>query len=990
MIDSRSHSRLSARNPVWPALALACLGTKLTATDYYLGSNAAQQPGVPVASLADASGLNLEPGDRVLLQGGQTFTGTLWLLAEDSGTAAQPVIITSYGSGRATLQNGEGHAIGIHNAGGIVVRNLELDGRDHRTNPGAGVWVRSERADSGKFTFLQLEDLRITRFRDGVELGAWPTGGAAVWPGYADVALRRLEVFGNRNDGISVWGAWHEGRTGQYSHRNVTISDSTVYENRGDPDEDKQTGSGIVLGGVDGGVVERCVVHHNGGFGPATGGGPYGIWVWESRRVTIERNLVHHQDSSSDQDGGAYDLDGGATECLVQYNVSYQNAGPALALIQFAGASAHTGNVVRYNLSEDDARQNPAQGVLCLGPWPGGAPITGAQVHGNTLVAGATADGARPPLVYVAREGPISGVHLRNNLFRANHWGAVVTDAAASTGRVLYQGNNYTGGSFDLAAFRAAGQETLAGVAVGRRQSPRWAATGPLTVTTAAGRSDLTAYRLKPDSPLLRAGVALAPLGVDPGPHDFYRHRLPDGPPAIGADATGPAGTRVAEASAAVPSADPGEPEGTQPEPAPIATTTTTVASTTQAATAAAPAAVRINAGGPAYTDEAGNRWSADTGYNTGRTYAASSSVAIAGTKADPLYRTERYDPSASAPNLRYSVPVPNGTYRLRLHFAENHSPSMKAGARVFDVRAESALVLDNFDIFRAAGGGRRAVIRDATVTVADGRFDLEFLRVRQNPKINAIALLPTGAAADTTPPTVPGNVRASAVSSTSIGLTWSGSTDNVGVTAYDVKRNGTVVGSVAGTKTSFTDAGRTASTSYQYQIVARDAAGNTAASAILKATTLAAAPTTARLTLAWNDNSANETGFKIERSRDGVSFTQIATVGANVTTYTDSGLTVGVPYWYRVRAYNATGNSGYSNTTSATTTVAAVGAGGAPGGNETVVDLVPRTGLAASFVSDGKPDRRGLRLPAVPPPSLYAEDAGAVAPERPEQVVAE
>jgi hypothetical protein len=69
---------------------------------------------------------------------------------------------------------------------------------------------------------------------------------------------------------------------------------------------------------------------------------------------------------------------------------------------------------------------------------------------------------------------------------------------------------------------------------------------------------------------------------------------------------------------------------------------------------------------------------------------------------------------------------------------------------------------------------------------------------------------------------------------------------------------------------------------------------------------------------LSWTDNSNNETEFKIERSTDaGVTFTEIATVGANVTTYADTGLTPLTTYSYRVRASNSAGNSAYSNTAS-------------------------------------------------------------------------
>lgn len=77
----------------------------------------------------------------------------------------------------------------------------------------------------------------------------------------------------------------------------------------------------------------------------------------------------------------------------------------------------------------------------------------------------------------------------------------------------------------------------------------------------------------------------------------------------------------------------------------------------------------------------------------------------------------------------------------------------------------------------------------------------------------------------------------------------------------------------------------------------------------------IATAVSGTRIDLTWTDNSNNENGFKIERSPDGLTFTEIATVGANVTTYSNTGLTCATFYQYRVRAYNANGNSAYSNT---------------------------------------------------------------------------
>ncbi|MEO6435409.1 MAG: carbohydrate-binding protein, partial [Tepidisphaeraceae bacterium] len=81
-----------------------------------------------------------------------------------------------------------------------------------------------------------------------------------------------------------------------------------------------------------------------------------------------------------------------------------------------------------------------------------------------------------------------------------------------------------------------------------------------------------------------------------------------------------------------------------------------------------------------------------------------------------------------------------------------------------------------------------------------------------------------------------------------------------------------------------------------------------------------AAAISTSDIKLDWADNSTTETGFKIERSTDGVVFTEIFTTATGAITHTDTGRTPGTTYHYRVRATNSGVNSAYSNTASAVT----------------------------------------------------------------------
>ncbi len=99
-----------------------------------------------------------------------------------------------------------------------------------------------------------------------------------------------------------------------------------------------------------------------------------------------------------------------------------------------------------------------------------------------------------------------------------------------------------------------------------------------------------------------------------------------------------------------------------------------------------------------------------------------------------------------------------------------------------------------------------------------------------------------TSKAADGTPPTAPGSLVASAVSQSEIDLSWSASTDNVGVTGYRVYRSTGGSYTLAGTATTtgFADMGLVGSTTYTYRVTAVDAAGNESAASTASATTQA------------------------------------------------------------------------------------------------------------------------------------------------------
>ena len=104
----------------------------------------------------------------------------------------------------------------------------------------------------------------------------------------------------------------------------------------------------------------------------------------------------------------------------------------------------------------------------------------------------------------------------------------------------------------------------------------------------------------------------------------------------------------------------------------------------------------------------------------------------------------------------------------------------------------------------------------------------------------------------------------------------------------------------------------------------------------------LAAAPvSSSAIDLNWTDNAVDENGFSVERSLNGVDYAAIATVGADVSVYSDTGLSSSTSYTYRVLAYNDGGNSTYSNSASATTSAGTVAtAVGLPSVTVTTVNI--------------------------------------------------
>lgn len=537
-------------------ILLSCfvvVSQRVLAVTYYVSpSGDDSNPGTSTQSawrtLDMVNTTDLNPGDTVLLEAGHDYPGNLLLTAEDTGTPTRPVVIGSYGSGRARIKAGNGSGVTVRNAEGVVVENLVVTGDDYRTNIGSGIKIVNELPNNQKLEYIRVHNVEASGFgRRNDEppppLGVEPLDGCGIFmggyasdkskSGYRDVRITNSVTYQNEYFGILTTGYWQDDPD-TYANSHVYVGYCKAYDNPGDPNYfENHSGSGILVEDVDGGVIEYCQAYNNGYEGGCKVGGPIGIWTAIANNVIIQHCESHHNRAgTATGDGGGFDFDGGTTNSILQYNYSHDNDGVGYLIYSFENAP-HTfnDNIVRYNISVNDGQKNNYRGgILVLTGSPKEDPIHNTQIYGNTIYSSISS------AIFFGRRG-IYNTKVYNNLFiTANNQKLVEGNPDKSM--ATFSGNVYwaVDGKYDIAGYRslegwraATGQEMLNGKPVGMLVDPKLIDLGNSdTIGDPTNLHTLTAYQLQKDSPLVDAGIELqSQFGINPGNRDFYGNPIP-------------------------------------------------------------------------------------------------------------------------------------------------------------------------------------------------------------------------------------------------------------------------------------------------------------------------------------------------------------------------------------------------------------------------------------------------------------------------------
>lgn len=494
--------------------------------------NLGTSPALAWRTTARVNQMNFAPGDQILFQGGETFNGGLLFDFNDAGTAVAPIVVSSYGQGQAVIFEEKGDGLWVYNAGGFSVRNLVFVGKGREENEGSGINFFNDLPGDTKLKFVNIEDVIISDFgKSGIIIGSWNHQS-----GYQDINIHSAIVHDNGENGLSTYAKEAN------SHFNINVAYVEAFNNLGKLGKENPTGNGIVLGGVMLGKIEHSTAHNNGRLNDSSSG-PAGIWTYDSSYITIQHNESDHNQTGGNVDGDGFDLDQNVSHSILQYNYSHDNEGAGFLLSQGLENHQHTHNIVRYNVSHNDALRNSYGAIYLYGE------IRNSVIHNNTIILDNSNEGI--PSAFKASNQTIENLAINEILVCNNHFETngsniieITTQQLTSINSIRFFSNNYYAAGWTPSIRwgaelytgvshwrRSTGQEELNGRTMGQSFVPNHiSVANNEMLASALNRNQSNLQYLSNDSQLIDKGTNLKALfDFDPGEYDFYGTPIPQG-----------------------------------------------------------------------------------------------------------------------------------------------------------------------------------------------------------------------------------------------------------------------------------------------------------------------------------------------------------------------------------------------------------------------------------------------------------------------------
>ncbi|QYA25426.1 hypothetical protein G3I01_07865 [Gramella sp. MT6] len=465
-------------------------------------------------SIEKLNNLKINPGDKVLFKGGEEFSGNIYLDSGDANNSANPILISSYGTGRAKINAGNEYGIYAYNTSGIRVDNLIIEGSGMNTNTNSGIYFYNDLPGDVKLDLIEVTNTEVYGFREfGIVIGAY-NGNS----GFTNVLIENNKVHDCLDVGISSFGYFSSSKTG-YAHSNITVRNCEVFNIKG-YNKNKHSGNGILLSDVQKSVIEHSTVYDC-GSGNTNCGGPVGIWYWDSDQVTIQFSEAYNISSGTGCDGGGFDMDGGVTNGIMQYNYSHDNDGAGFMVGQFTGARPMKNITIRYNVSENDAATNGGSVYLFNG---NNGTMSDIHVYNNTLyLSEQSTNTTSANIKYIYWKPVKDNINFYNNILYAANGADLVSIPSGYDGyfagnlyyssssfNIAYKGQNYT----SLEDFRSSGNEVYNGTNSGIQADPLLNDAGNGGIIGFGNSiSNLNAYLLQSTSSAINGGVGLNNTG---------------------------------------------------------------------------------------------------------------------------------------------------------------------------------------------------------------------------------------------------------------------------------------------------------------------------------------------------------------------------------------------------------------------------------------------------------------------------------------------